>query len=75
MNLKKFKVLVVAVLVIISALSFNFVVSAEPDDDSDFVITEVLEEVDCIVMGFDTELTFKKLEASLLENPIARNNK
>lgn len=28
----------------------------------DFVITEVLEEVDCIVMGFDTELTFKKLE-------------
>ena len=27
-----------------------------------FTITEVLEEVDCIVMGFDTELTFKKLE-------------
>jgi len=27
-----------------------------------FVITEELEEVDCIVMGFDTELTFKKLE-------------
>lgn len=27
-----------------------------------FVITEVLEDVDCIVMGFDTELTFKKLE-------------
>ena len=27
-----------------------------------FVVTEVLEEVDCIVMGFDTELTFKKLE-------------
>ncbi len=41
MNLKKIKVLVVAVLVIISALSFNFVVSAEPDDDVDFVITEV----------------------------------
>ena len=41
MNLKKIKVLVVAVLVIISALSFNFVVSAEPDDDADFVITEV----------------------------------
>ena len=27
-----------------------------------FVITEELDEVDCIVMGFDTELTFKKLE-------------
>lgn len=27
-----------------------------------FVITEDLEEVDCIVMGFDTELTFQKLE-------------
>ncbi len=27
-----------------------------------FVITEELNEVDCIVMGFDTELTFKKLE-------------
>ena len=27
-----------------------------------FVITEQLDEVDCIVMGFDTELTFKKLE-------------
>ena len=27
-----------------------------------FVITENLDEVDCIVMGFDTELTFKKLE-------------
>jgi len=27
-----------------------------------FMVTEVLEEVDCIVMGFDTELTFKKLE-------------
>lgn len=27
-----------------------------------FVITENLEEVDCIVMGFDTELTFQKLE-------------
>lgn len=27
-----------------------------------FTITEQLEEVDCIVMGFDTELTFKKLE-------------
>lgn len=27
-----------------------------------FEITENLEEVDCIVMGFDTELTFKKLE-------------
>lgn len=27
-----------------------------------FTVTEVLEEVDCIVMGFDTELTFKKLE-------------
>ena len=26
-----------------------------------FTTTEVLEEVDCIVMGFDTELTFKKL--------------
>ena len=26
-----------------------------------FTVTEVLEEVDCIVMGFDTELTFKKL--------------
>ncbi|MEE1315367.1 MAG: HAD-IIA family hydrolase [Faecalimonas sp.] len=27
-----------------------------------FEITERLEEVDCIVMGFDTELTFQKLE-------------
>lgn len=27
-----------------------------------FTVTEVLSEVDCIVMGFDTELTFKKLE-------------
>ena len=27
-----------------------------------FTITENLDEVECIVMGFDTELTFKKLE-------------
>jgi len=27
-----------------------------------FTVTENLSEVDCIVMGFDTELTFKKLE-------------
>lgn len=27
-----------------------------------FVVTENLPEVDCIVMGFDTELTFQKLE-------------
>ncbi len=27
-----------------------------------FSITEKLDEVDCIVMGFDTELTFQKLE-------------
>ena len=27
-----------------------------------FSITENLEDVDCIVMGFDTELTFRKLE-------------
>lgn len=27
-----------------------------------FTITEELSEVDCIVMGFDTELTFRKLE-------------
>ena len=27
-----------------------------------FVLTEDLEQVECIVMGFDTELTFKKLE-------------
>ncbi len=27
-----------------------------------FTVTENLEDVDCIVMGFDTELTFKKLE-------------
>ena len=27
-----------------------------------FTVTEILDEVDCIVMGFDTELTFKKLE-------------
>ena len=27
-----------------------------------FTITEKLDEVDCIVMGFDTELTFQKLE-------------
>ncbi len=27
-----------------------------------FAVTENLDDVDCIVMGFDTELTFKKLE-------------
>ena len=27
-----------------------------------FTVTEILSEVDCIVMGFDTELTFRKLE-------------
>ena len=27
-----------------------------------FTVTEKLDEVDCIVMGFDTELTFQKLE-------------
>lgn len=27
-----------------------------------FVVTEKLTDVDCIVMGFDTELTFRKLE-------------
>ena len=27
-----------------------------------FVVAEKLEDVDCIVMGFDTELTFRKLE-------------
>ncbi len=27
-----------------------------------FAVTETLEDVDCIVMGFDTELTFQKLE-------------
>ena len=27
-----------------------------------FTITENLDEVECVVMGFDTELTFKKLE-------------
>ncbi len=27
-----------------------------------FTVTENLDEVDCVVMGFDTELTFKKLE-------------
>ncbi len=27
-----------------------------------FVVTEDLEQVQCVVMGFDTELTFKKLE-------------
>lgn len=27
-----------------------------------FIITENLDEVECIVMGFDTELTFKKLD-------------
>ena len=27
-----------------------------------FTVTEKLEDVDCIVMGFDTELTFQKLE-------------
>lgn len=27
-----------------------------------FVVTEDLSQVDCIVMGFDTELTFRKLE-------------
>ena len=29
--------------------------------ENGFTITEELDEVDCIVMGFDTELTFKKL--------------
>ena len=41
MNKKTLKVLIAAILVIISAFSFNFVVLAEPDDDSDFVSTEV----------------------------------
>ena len=27
-----------------------------------FIVTEKLEDVDCVVMGFDTELTFRKLE-------------
>ena len=27
-----------------------------------FTVTEALDEVECIVMGFDTELTFRKLE-------------
>ncbi len=27
-----------------------------------FIVTDDLEEVDCIVMGYDTELTYKKLE-------------
>ncbi|MBQ1183030.1 MAG: HAD-IIA family hydrolase [Clostridia bacterium] len=30
--------------------------------NSGFTVTEVLDEVDCIVMGNDTELTFKKLD-------------
>ena len=30
--------------------------------DNGFAVTEDLDAVDCIVMGFDTELTFKKLE-------------
>lgn len=30
--------------------------------DAGFTVSEDLEEVDCIVMGFDTELTFRKLE-------------
>ncbi len=37
-----------------------------------FVVTEKLSEVECVVMGFDTELTFKKLEdvsKLLLGNP------
>ena len=37
-----------------------------------FSITEKLDEVECIVMGFDTELTFQKLEdvsRLLCENP------
>jgi len=37
-----------------------------------FIITEDLSCVDCVVMGFDTELTFKKLEdvcKLLLKNP------
>ncbi len=37
-----------------------------------FCITENLDEVECLVMGFDTELTFKKLEdvsKLLLGNP------
>lgn len=29
---------------------------------NEFEVTENLDEVECIVMGFDTELTFKKLE-------------
>ena len=31
-------------------------------ESAGFTITENLDEVECIVMGFDTELTFKKLE-------------
>ncbi len=27
-----------------------------------FIVTDKLEQVDCLVMGFDTELTFRKLE-------------
>jgi len=37
-----------------------------------FTVTEDLSEVQCVVMGFDTELTFKKLEdvcKLLLKNP------
>ena len=35
---------------------------AEYLEKNGFEITENLDEVECIVMGFDTELTFKKLE-------------
>ena len=30
--------------------------------ENGFTVTENIDDVDCIVMGFDTELTFKKLE-------------
>ncbi len=31
-------------------------------EDEGFTVTENLPDVDCVVMGFDTELTFRKLE-------------
>ena len=43
-------------------LSPEFGMTYQQIEADGFVITENLDEVDCVVMGFDTELTFKKLE-------------
>lgn len=63
MNKKTLKVLLAAILVIISAFSFNFVVLAEPGDDSDFVITEVPSD------GEDIDATEEETEVETTEKP------